>query len=60
MENIFKNTPATIRQTPELYKEFLDLFKDNFGYTPTCPCSFFNDLKKLKEKLKNQTTDKIN
>jgi|GEM_PF-1971317 len=52
---IFENTPAIIRQTPEMCKEFLTLFKDNFGYTPSCPCSFFSDLQKLKEKLKSQT-----
>jgi len=50
---IFDNTPANIRQKPELNKQFIDLFKQTFGYKPSCSCSFFSDLNKLKEKLKS-------
>jgi len=43
-----------IRQNPDLYKLFTNTFEATFGYKPTCSCSFFNDLQKLRNHLKNQ------
>jgi len=54
INQLLQTKPAEIRQNPDLYKLFTNTFEATFGYKPTCSCSFFNDLQKLRNHLKNQ------
>jgi len=54
------NKPADeVRRNPSLVLVYIDLFKKEFGYSPSCiPCSFTSDWNKLKQKylISNKNT----
>lgn len=52
--DILKNSASTIRNNPDLMKEFLELYSMHFGKLQGCtPCSFNRYYNNLKSKLLN-------
>ena len=49
VHDLFKYTAEEVRKSEPLTAIYIDLFKQQFGYEPSCvPCTFNSDFNKLK------------